>query len=690
MRQAWASTWAGIRKVLGGIGGALVVLGLVYLGQLEALEYWSLSHLFEFRGPRQPRAPIVIVTIDESSITELGQFPFPRAMHGQLIDKISAGKPLAIGVDVIFDTPSSRGPDDDLVLGEMVALAGNVVLGASRTEDYQGFYKRESLNTPIPEIRRGAAAVAPVNLITDPDGYVRRVPLQVRLGDDWLLGFDTQVYRLATKAGLQGAPLPKSPDVLINFRGGPQTFPWAPFYRVVNGEIPPEVFRDKIVLVGPTSEVLHDLFATPFARSGNMPGVEIHANAIETYLVGNPIKEVPPWVSTALAAVAGILGAALVARFQALRAFLILILLWVFATACAFYGFSLWDIWMRGMAGTLSLVLGYGAAVTENYIREQREKRRLSQFFSPDVLKHVVRQGRESLGSNRRLVTVLFSDLRGFTTMSEKLQPEQVAEILQEYLTEMTEIVFRHNGTVDKYIGDCIMALYNAPFDDPDHAVNAIRTGLDFQEKTLEVSRKWEEKLGIKIRNGVGINTGDAVVGTMGSRQRLEYTAIGDTINLGARLESITKDYGAPIIISEATHDLVRGRFLTRELGAVTVKGKTQPVRRFAVLASDLRKHPRVLIDTAATLTAMDGEESSVVHVHDVSEGGLAVQGLPPEWAKGKAFQIRCEGGGLPAPIVAEGSIVWRHHDVAGVAFTSVEPDAAAAVAEYVASHPKP
>ncbi|MBI2218787.1 MAG: CHASE2 domain-containing protein [Candidatus Rokubacteria bacterium] len=676
--------WQTLKKLFGGIGAAALVVGLVVYGSLEPLEGWSLSRLYDLRGPREPTAPIAIVTIDESSINELGQWPFPRALHGQVIQRISEGKPLAIGVDLIFDAPSPRGPDDDMVLSESIALAGNVVLGASRTEDFQGFYIRESLNFPTPEIRRGAAGVAPVNVIKDPDGYVRRVPLAVRLGDEPFDAFDVQLVRLAVKAGLPAAPLPATPDILVNFRGGPMTFPWVPFYRVLNGEIPPAAFKDKIVLIGPTSEVMHDLFATPFAGADTMPGVEIHANAIDTYIAGDRLREAPVWTSWALAALTAVAAAALVVRLHAVRALLVVALLWVAIAGSVFWIFYLGGVWFRGIAPTIGLVLGYGATVVESYIREQREKRRLSQFFSPNVLTHVVRQ-KDAMKSSRRLVTVLFSDIRGFTSISEKLQPEQVAEMLQEYLTELTEVVFKHGGTVDKYIGDCIMALYNVPFGDPNHAANAIRTGLDFQEKTLEVSKRWEERVGVKIRNGVGVNTGEAVVGTMGSRQRLEYTAIGDTINLGARLESITKEYGASIIISEFTYELVKGQFMVRELGAVTVKGKTQPVRIYAVLPSDLRQHARAVIDAGAVLTATDDEQQVGVHVRDVSEGGIAIEGLPEGWAKGKAVQIRCEGGGLPKPVVTDGTIVWRRDGVAGVAFAALPSDALAAVSDYVA-----
>src|SRR6266446_7744617 len=198
--------------------------------------------------------------------------------------------------------------------------------------------------------------------------------------------------------------------------------------------------------------------------------------------------------------------------------------------------------------------------------------------------------------------------------------------MLHESLTEMTEIVIRHGGTIDKYIGDCVMALYNVPFEDPEHAVKAVRTGLEFQERTLAVSKRWEEKLGLAIRSGVGINTGEAVVGTLGSKQRLEYTAIGDTINLGARLESITKDYKSNIIISESTYVLVKDQFVTQELGEVTVKGKSQPVRIYAVLPSNIRKHPRATLEAAATLSVVGDGRVCRATTRDISEGGMALK----------------------------------------------------------------
>jgi class 3 adenylate cyclase len=283
------------------------------------------------------------------------------------------------------------------------------------------------------------------------------------------------------------------------------------------------------------------------------------------------------------------------------------------------------------------------------------------------------------------VVTVLFSDIRGFTSISEKLEPEQVAEMLREYLSEMTEIVFKHGGTVDKYMGDCIMALYNVPLEDPDHVANALRTALALQEQTLAVSARWEARLGAVIRTGVGINTGEAVVGTMGSQQRLEYTAVGDAINLGSRLESLTKEHGVAIVISEFTQQRLRGEFLTRELGQVTVRGRIQPVKVYGVLPNDIRKHPRAILDLAATVMLRGAGLTCPVTTRDVGEGGIALGGVPAEWAPGTRVQIHCEGGPLPRPLVAEGVIAWRRGDEAGISFTGLEPDATATLADYVA-----
>ena len=679
---------ATLKRYRGGLTATVLVVVLAVLGQLEPLEYGLLDRFYRLRGPQSPAAPIVIVSIDESSFIELNeQWPFPRAMHARLIDTIAAGGPVAIGVDLILDQPSSRGASDDAALGEAIARAGNVVLGAAPVVDMQGFVTRYAPNLPLPVLRRSAAGVAAVNMEYDRDSAVRRAPQSVWTGSEHLPGFAVELHRVVSAAGRPAAPLPRQPVVLINFNGPPGTFPWVPYYRIARGEIPTEYFRGKIVLIGPTSEPMHDIFPTPFARGADlMPGVEIHANALDTYLSGKRVREVPMAVSTALGVVAAVLGAALVLRHQPLRAAAAVTLLALVVAVFTYIGFLYAEVWLRAGAGMVGLVLGYGITVVDNFVREQRERQRLSQFFSPEVLREVVRHRHEhSLGSSRRQLTVLFADIRGFTALSEKLEPEEVAEMLRDYLTEMTEVIFKHGGTVDKYIGDCVMALYNVPFEDPQHVRDAMQTALELQERTLQVSARWEARLGAAIRSGIGINTGEAVVGTMGSRQRLEYTAIGDTINLGSRLESLTKEHGVAIIISEFTQQHLRGEFLTRELGQVTVRGRTQPVKIYGVLPADIRKHPRAVLDIVTTVTLRGPGQVCTVTARDVSEGGIALGGVPAAWTEGTHVEIRCEGGALPGPLLAHGLIAWRREDEAGITFSGIEPAAAATVAEYVA-----
>jgi adenylate cyclase len=687
-----------VRKLLAGILAAATVAGLIHFGVLEPLELDALDRLFRMRGARPPVAPVVIVHIDEDSFDELDlAWPFPRALHGTLVEMIASGEPLAIGIDLLFPEPSVRGPEDDREFGDSVKRAKTVVLGAAITLVSEGFYIKQDTNFPLPVIREGAIAVAAVNMPPDPDAVVRRVPLKHRLGDPLnptkedptLEALDVTLHRIAAASGLRAAPVPARQSLIINYRGGKGSFPYVPYHRVVKGDVDPKIFKGKIVLVGVISPVHHDLFPTPFEQGGTMPGVEIHAHAIDTLMQGDYIRRAPASLSLALAMVLGPIGAWLVVRLRALRAFVAVAAIWGGLVAITFVAFSLWQTWVLTVGPTVALVLGYVGTSIENFIREQREKKRLSQFFSPDVLREIVRHGEDvNLGSSRRLITVFFSDLRGFTTLSEQMEPEVLSEMLKEYLSEMTQVVFQHKGTVDKYIGDCVMAIWNAPFEDPDHAINAVRTALDFQERTLEVSAKWEAKIGGKIRNGCGINTGEAVVGTMGSRQRLEYTAIGDTVNLAARLETITKDYNSAIIISESTYEYIKGQFMTRELGAVTVKGKTQPVRIYAVLPTDIRLHTRAALDSAAVVTLAGLGQRFEVRTKDVSETGIALVGVPDTLEKGTVIELQLEGGGLPKPISAQGMIVWKRGNTVGVSFTEVEGDGMPALSTYIGSQP--
>ncbi|HKZ07066.1 MAG TPA: adenylate/guanylate cyclase domain-containing protein [Methylomirabilota bacterium] len=612
--------------VAGGLLGLVVLLAawLDPLGYFRIAELKALDSQFDLRGPLPASAPIVIVTIDDDSFDALDRaWPWARAEHARLLDIVSRGKPLAVGFDILFAEESARGPKDDAAFSAALARAANVVLAAAYTPTREAEFTKLDFNPPIKDLRAPTAdCAAPppprpgakpaaerlpcgfgfANFDNDIDAFVRRAALvrHVRpprgagvadaAPETELPAFALLVLEQAARRGLRPAgPLPAG-DFIVNYRGPGRTFPSVSYHRVLTGEVPPEAFANQIVLVGATTPTLHDLFPAPFAPLGDMPGVEIHANVIETLLLGVPIHPVRWGVAEALTLAAGAFAVLVVRTLRPTLAFGAVaggLVAYLALTHLVFrYGLA----WMGVVTVPLALALGYTGAAVRNFVAEQREKRRLSRFFSPSVVREIVRghDAGEALESSRRRLTVLFSDIRGFTSMSERIPPEDVVTFLREYLTEMTDAVFKHGGTVDKYIGDAIMALYNVPFEAPDHAAQAVRTALEFQRRLEGLARRYEPRLGAPLRCGVGIHTGDAVVGTLGSAQRLEYTAIGDTVNLGSRLEGVTKDFDVPIVLSEATWTEVKDVFATRYLGEVTVKGKEVPVRIYTVIDDGL------------------------------------------------------------------------------------------------------
>src|SRR5437773_3651129 len=652
----------------GALFGAVVVVAAV-LGVIEGIERWAYDAKFHLRGPIQPKSPIIIVSIGEDSFDELNlQWPWPRALHGQFLEIVSQGKPAAIGFDIVFPEPSSRGRKDDQALAEAIGRAGNVVLAAALAQTKGAHSIKHDLNAPIPIIRERAAAHGFVNFNQDEDAFVRSASLVRQFQGKEIASFDLQLYQLAVKAGLQAAPLPDEHSFLVNYQGGPQSFVTIPYYRVLNGEIKPDVFAGAIVLLGATSPILHDVFPTPFATSGEMPGVEIHANMLETLFQGSWLGRSPLWVSIVLTLAVCFLGVWITDRLRPLAALFAIVGL-ASGYAVAAHAAFLWTrFWLDIAPVPVALLLSYGATVVEYFIKVQSETRRLSHYFSPDVVSEIIRQKDDaSLASSRRRLTILFSDIRGFTAMSEKMSPEEVVTFLREYLTVMTDAVFQHGGTVDKYIGDAIMALYNVPFDQPDHATQAVRTALAFQERLRPLAARILSKYGTDLRYGVGIHTGDAVVGTIGSEQRLEYTAIGDTINLGSRLEGITKDFHVSIIISESTHEEVKGQFITRYLGEVKIKGKEFPVKIYTVAESNRRRSERIAVKI--TVIIFDAEVTFHAPVIDLSRGGVAVFDLPQGFTVGQVLPLRFESQDGTFLTSVKGQVVWTSGEKAGFTF---------------------
>ncbi|MGH7399069.1 MAG: CHASE2 domain-containing protein [Candidatus Rokuibacteriota bacterium] len=701
--RALAASW----RVL--LAGSLAGLAVVLLAVANPLSFFEIAELkaldaqFTLRGPREPQSPIVVVTIDEDSFDGLNlAWPWPRAVHAEFLDIVGRGEPAAIGMDILFTEPSSRGPADDAALGGAVdQVRDRVVLAAALTTVGDASFVKQALNPPIPAVR-GQAAFGSADYDSDADAFVRRATLKRMFQDREWPGFDLLIYRLGARAGLtRGAP-PAGTELLVNYRGGPGSFPMVAYHRVVTGEIPPEVFEGKIVLVGATTPTLHDIFPTPFASLSGMSGVEIHANTLETLLQDIPLRRASRLLGPVLAVLAGATAAWTATALRPLAAFGIVAAA-VAGYLAASHGAFLWGrYWVEVVPVPLALLVTYAGTVAKNFTQEQREKRRLSRFFSPAVVTEIVRHKDDAkLAATRRRMTVLFSDIRGFTSMSEKMPPEEVVTFLREYLTVMTEAVFKHGGTVDKYIGDAIMALYNVPFETPDHARRAVHTALEFQERLQPLAERFAARYGGTLACGVGIHTGDAVVGTIGSEQRLEYTAIGDTINLGSRLEGLTKEFSVPIIMSEATAAEVGGQFGTRDLGEVMVKGKAIPVKIYAVLGAlpraeepaasraDTKRQARASFNSRVArrramegrVSISDGELTVVAEASDLSRTGLAVHAVPRRLEPGELLSLQVNLRDRPEPIVIErAEVMWSRKDTAGLRFIDLSADAQAAI----------
>lgn len=479
----------------------------------------------------------------------------------------------------------------------------------------------------LPAFQRHAANAGHFVPLVDPDGISRRVPLLVEFQGGYyealslavirqLLGMPPVVPGFADSggqvdyyAGLEWLDLPTSRGnvripvdeaaaALIPYRGRAGSFNYLPIADALHGRLPVAALKDKIVLVGTTTPGLMDLRATPVAST--YPGVEIHANLIAGMLDGN-LKMKPAYVLGAevlIVALCGLLLALLLPLFTPGKATLV-----AFGVLLAAAGgnFALWQSGLLvPLAATLLLILGlYALSMSWGYFVESRSKRQFTELFGqyvpPELVDEMARDPeRYSMEGQNRELTVLFSDVRSFTSISEGLDPKELTQLMNEYLGAMTEVVRHNRGTLDKYIGDAIMAFWGAPVADPEHARHAVLTALDMQRELRRLDEPFKARGWPVLRIGVGVNSGTMTVGDMGSPVRKAYTVMGDAVNLGSRLEGITKQYGVGILVGEATKVQVRD-VVFREIDRVRVKGKDEPVAIFEPLGLADRLEPATL-----------------------------------------------------------------------------------------------
>jgi adenylate cyclase len=588
---------------------------------------------FRIRGEVKPNPQVAIVAIDEKSINELGRWPWSRYTLATLVNGLISYNPKVIAFDVTFSEPESPGADG--VLGMALGRNGRVILGyffrndTSQEPAPQSLeqVKRSSIRLirsigeprpdplwrfphaelNVPQIGEKADGFGFFNVLSDEDGIVRRAQLLIEYKNDIYPSLNLEGIRrflggdvLLSLApyGVEGIyigkrriPVDEKGQLLVNYYGPTGTVPTYSVVDVLSGRVPKEGLKDKLVFVGATEIGIYDARATPF--SPVFPGVEIHATVAGNILDGRFLikNNLTRGLDMVLVLIFPLLLAFLLIHAQS--TFGGLGIFFVFMSIHALLNYLLFNplnlllgFLYPGLSLTLAYVLfeGYRNLVVER--RNRYLRMAFSTYVSPELVSAIIQDpDKLKLGGEKRRISVLFSDIRGFTSLSEKIPPETIVTLLNEYLSPMTQIVMGERGTLDKYIGDAIMAIFGAPLDVPDHSRRACQAALYMIEKLEKLNLDWEKKRWPHISIGIGINTGEAIVGNMGANVRFEYTAIGDTVNLASRLEGLNKLYGTDIIVSKSTLDnLDPSEFLFRELDLVQVKGKERPIPIFELV----------------------------------------------------------------------------------------------------------
>lgn len=636
---------------------AALGLYVAYPRFLEVLEDRTLDLRFWIRGSQDPGTDIVIAAIDEKSLAEVGRWPWPRRVQARMVERIHEEGARLIGLNLFYSEPES--PESDAALASALQKARPVVAslpfilpveGAAINRpagkdtanregqhpdyfDHSAFLKIQQVSAervfrikeaegslpPAESIGRAAEALGHVYTLPERDGILRREILVLRYGEEFFPSFPLQVARLGLgirpegmvlrigqgiQLGKNFIPTDEHGRMLINYYGKERTFPYYSATDILSGRVPREAFQGKIVLVGATASGTYDQRVIPF--SNNYPSVEKNATVLANILQGSFLHH--SWVQKAVD-----LGTVLLVGPVTGVALIRLRGLWstalaggtLFALLVWFQAMFVWQgWWLNAVVPVGALFFVYTTVTADRYLIEERRAREIramfSSYVSPKIVEELVRRPEAArLGGQRKKVTILFSDIRGFTSFSEGHEPEVVVATLNEYLKAVTEVVLRWNGTLDKFIGDAVMVFWGAPVDQPNHAELAVRCALHMRQQVERLQEKWRSEGKPVLDSGIGINTGEVIVGNMGVEgKKMDYTVIGDQVNLAARVEALTRQNNTQLLITEYTYQEIRhlvgiqvvqvgrarfGHTQFKELPSVQVKGKTRSVTTYAV-----------------------------------------------------------------------------------------------------------
>jgi adenylate cyclase len=587
--------WPLRTTVFCGIAIGAVALGIAAYatGPVDQLELDTVDARFAVRGSDPAPKNIVLVLIDAKTFSDLNhRFPFPRPVFAQALDTIRRDHPAAVAYDVQFTEPTSpadntraakeRAIIEDNALIEAVAKARPAVVLAATEVDHG----RTRVFGGDAVVRSVGARVGNTLYPADGDGVIRRVQDQV----DGLRSFAIRTAEVAQRRRISSSEVEHG-GAWIDFLGPPGTFPTVSFSTVYNGRTPPGFFKNRIAVIGAAAPTLQDVHPTSVSGSDLMTGAEIHANAIDTALRGFPLRGVPWWVDVLLIVVLGAAAPLTSLRWSTEPALLTGMgagVVFIVASQVVFDSGRILSVVYPLFTLSLSAVGTLSGHYLLGTVERERVRDTFARFVPEQVVDEVLAsaEGDVRLGGVRRDATALFADLRGFSTFSEGLEAEQVIDVVNHYLSEMSEAILDHGGTLVAYMGDGLMAVFGAPLEQPDHADRAIAAAREMVNVRLAHLNAWLLSQGLShvFRMGVGVNSGNVMSGNVGSQRRLEYAAIGDTVNVASRLQEMTKATPHQVLIADSTRERLHGEvadlFFIDEL---PVRGRSAPIRAWSL-----------------------------------------------------------------------------------------------------------
>jgi adenylate cyclase len=610
--------------------------------RIESQTYdWRLRLATE--PPANPIDDIVIIDIDERSIQKLGSYHYwTREYWSKLIGYLDSAGVAMIGLDVIFD-PNPRHPEEDAQLQQAISKAGNVCLtfyfsmadeksfrpamvNEPENLNYQRFIyevpdelslklmAQDRFEPSYPGFLNASNTAGFVSLFADPDGIIRRIPLLVRFNQHVYPAFPFQMFLelqkitsidylenesqlILTTENQQklSIPIDSHGQMLIRYAGAFNSFRYISFYDVLSGNMDANYFKDKVILVGSSLAGFYDLRSTPLQPA--FPGVEINANVIYQLLNSQFIYQMGTFSKFLLVILLAVISGAILIFLRPLGSVIYTVGFIFLVLLAGVYALQYSSFWLPIVPLLLLVIIAFSINYVYRYMFEEKDKRQTRKTFAHYVAPSVVEIMLENpdmvkLGGEKKFCTVLFSDLVSFTSLAETMEPTKLVHLLNDYMTSMTEVIFKYKGTLDKYEGDAILAIFGAPVEIPESPELACYTALEMQKQLQVLVEYWKKINRPPLQMRIGINSGDMIVGNMGSITRFDYTVVGDSVNLASRLEGANKLYGTRIIIGEQTFAKVHEKFITRPLDLLRVKGKKTPVQVYDLISRKEDKLP--------------------------------------------------------------------------------------------------